>query len=225
MTMQDLVARALAAIHADAPDYTHALRELSCAPELPQLLEAPQADELLRELRKLRPVALWVRDEASLALSTKRALWLDGAICREGPAPRPQAAEGRECWLEIGASWTEETLRALPRGFGLIVAGESSAECLTRLRRLGPLRALGVACRTSSELPNVRLDLVLLESFVPVGEEGGARRLCGQLAPEQLTQTHLDGGLSGLVCDGAQALSFALRLAAHRPARAPRAAP
>lgn len=223
MPLHDLMARALSEIHADEPDYARTLRELSRSPELPHLLEAPRAGELLLELRKLRPIALWVRDEATLALATKRALWLDGAICRDGPAP--QAPEGRECWLSLGPSWSDATVRALPAGFGLIVAGAASAERLTRLRRLGPLRALGVACRTPAELPNARLDLVLLESCVPLGEESGARRLCADLAPEQLTQAHLDGGLSGLVCDGAQALSFALRLAAHRPARAPGAAP
>jgi len=218
--LAELVARALAAIHADSPSYKALLRELAEACELPTLLAQPAAAELMLELRKLRPTGLWVRGEATRALRCKSELALDGAICELAAESQPALAPaGRECWLTLPSSWDAPLLRALPTGFGLITPVVAELELLL-LRRGAPLRALGVRCRSLSELPAMRLDLVLLEAAVPTGEPGpevrGARLLCAGLSPEQLGRAELNLGISGLVCDAEQALAWALRLAAHR---------
>lgn len=214
-------ARALSAIDADAPDYGEALRALlPSSSRLAQRAHEPPMAALFAELRKLRPTALWVRDRAELALSAKRTLQLDGALCTVADDEAIPPPAGRECWLELDEGGADARVAALPAGYGLALRGPVHALTVAAIRQRAPLRALGVICREAGALPAARLDLVLIERGEPPAvQPAGARVLCAGMAPESLRTMHRERGLSGLVCDASHACAWALRLAAHRATR------
>jgi hypothetical protein len=217
LALRELVQRALEAIRADSADYKEPLRTLAeSSAQLAPWLGDALLTELFAELRKLRPVALWVRDRATVALAQKRLLQLDGALLQLAPGDTVPAAEGRECWLELSAQTSEHGLRSIPSGFGLLFHDSLHDLAVARIRRSVPLRALGVVCRSAAELPEARLDLVLGETDDPTLLRG-ARVLCAGLTPEAVRASYVDSGLGGIVCDASHALSWALRLAVHRP--------
>lgn len=215
------VEAALAAMLDDSPSYGAQLRELERSAGLATVLdEEPELGRaLMVELRKLRPTTLWVRDRAEPALRAKRLLFLDGAICRCEPFEPLPEPEGRECWLEVSARDAESALDALPRGWGLVVAGPLAGVSFASLRKRAPLRALG-ALFTGPVLIDASARLDLLVQPAQHGpsastEPLGARVLTLGESPEthDLTRSALS---SGLVCDAETALSWALRLATKR---------
>lgn len=179
------VERILRALDDDSPEYRELIAALAHDAEARrELAREPELGlRLFPELRKLRPVSLWVRDRATLALPQKRALVLDGAICRLAAGEQLPAPEGRECWLEVDAASAETTLRALPSGWGVIVTGELSVVSFDALRRAAPLRALGAVFDPCFEPPpTTRLDLVLMPEPPPEAAflaraEPGAREM------------------------------------------------
>ena len=235
------VERALSAIENDSPDYAELLAELVDSPHALAVLargtvarsraEPPHAStsrevELARalfaELRKLRPLSLWVRDEAACALATKRAASLDGAVCRLAPGEQLPPPEGRECWLEVDAAHAETTLRALPSGWGVIVTGELCSLSFAQLRKAAPLRALGAvlveppAPDLREALRAARLDLVVVRAGSEPGDAPAARVLWSVHGPHEPQLGDLPIAAAGAVCDGKYALSWALRLASFR---------
>jgi hypothetical protein len=218
--LREHVDAVLRAIDDDTPDFAPRLRKLAGdADALEGALDDPLMSRLVAELRKLRRVALWVRDESARALHAKRSLLLDGAICLLSPGETALPPVGRECWVELSAEAREGTLASLPPGYGICLRGPVHDLTLPIVRRAAPLRALGVAMARASDVPEVRLDLVVYEHGEPaeVRRRGGARALCAGLAPEHVTLTAIDQGLGGVVCEAAQAFAWSLRLAAHRP--------
>lgn len=221
--LRQLVLAALDAIDADAPEQRMLLRRLSAqAGRLDRCFEEPAWREplarLFTEVRKLRALGLWVRDGARLAFAAKQRLHLDGAIGaldRGASVPPP---EGRECWIELPSAAAEAVLRTLPAGYGVVVSEPLHDLVIPGLRRVAPLRALGVVCYSAASLPKTRLDLVLLETG-SVKAVQGARVLSAGCLPENLLADHMENGLHGLVCAASDALGWALRLAAHRPGR------
>ena len=227
-TISTLVTRLLRAIDDDdAPDYRALLSALSSNPAALRTLadDLSLCATLLPELRKLRPLGLWVRDEIDRALAAKRNLVLDGGICQimaQVPTPAPV---GRECWLEVPAHEAESRLAGLGAGWGLLVSGDVSDGLLASLRRAAPLRALGVVLTAPlSAVPTVRLDLVLRLDAPRDASAGsavpGARVLWAGVAPEAHAALAASGQNVGLVCDAEQALAWALRLAMTRALRA-----
>lgn len=221
-TLSELVAEALRALDDDAPTFGEPLRAIAASPALLAALDhdADLHGALMPELRKLRPVPLWVRDEATRALRMKRVAFLDGAIAtiaRDAPTPAP---EGRECWLQVPAEEATERVRTLGRGWGLVVAGDLHRTSFETLRRMAPLCALGAAIsRPISLVPRVPLDLVVLEGTAGAGEVPGARVLRAALPEAELGTSAVSGQATGLVCTATDALSWALRLATVRPPR------
>ena len=237
----DTVERALCAIESDSPDYARLLAELLDSPHALAVLtrgtaagsraEPPRASTprelelgraLFVELRKLRPLSLWVRDDAACALATKRAASLDGAVCRLAPGEQLPPPEGRECWLEVDAAHAETTLRALPSGWGVIVTGELRGLSFTQLRKAAPLRALGAvlveppAPDLREALRAARLDLVVVRAGSEPGDAPAARVLWSVHGPHEPQLGGLPIAAAGAVCDGKNALSWALRLASLR---------
>jgi hypothetical protein len=226
--VDDAVARALAAIEDDLPDYAARLRELADSPRALAALGADPAlgRALFVELRKLRPLSLWVRDHAARALAEKRAVSLDGAICRLAPGEQLPAPEGRECWLEVDAESAETTLRALPSGWGVIVTGDLSRLSFATLRKAAPMRALGAVLDDASPtlleaVRAARLDVVVVRAGTQPDHAPAARMLWAVHAPDELQLGALPIASSGAVCTGENALSWALSLASlrSRPAR------
>lgn len=214
------VAAAQAAIAEESLAYVESVAALAASPAALALLhERPElAHALWLELRKLRPLALWVRGEAREALRLKRECALDGALCTHAESMPP--AEGRECWVSITDQHEQRELGALPRGYGVVVHGPRAYDVLGALRRASPLRALGVALPTKDhETQAAPLDLVLIEHArgrpLEAPAELGARVLITGLTRAELASAHLLGGLGGVVCDGAEVLAWALDLAAR----------
>ncbi|MDB4985068.1 MAG: hypothetical protein JWN04_246 [Myxococcaceae bacterium] len=221
--VRTLVERALLRIDDDAPDYGEPLLELAQSPAALAILGAlPELGRpLFAELRKLRPLALWVRDSLELALAKKRDAVLDGAVCSIGAGSALLAPEGRECWLEVDAQAAESTLRGLPAGWGLIVIGDLSRVSFLALRKASPLRALGAALDGAAGaaclLSEARLDLVIVrEPGRPPDAALGARMLWSVHSPEQLRLAPEAAPSVGVLCDGNAALACALRLATMR---------
>ena len=239
--LRALVARALAAIDDDAPDYPEPLAALAGSPRwLAQLAQQPELGRaLFAELRKLRPLTLWVRDRASVALAKKSAATLDGAVCSLLPGEPVPAPEGRECWLEVDAAEAESTLRTLPRGWGLILRGDLSEVSFAALRKLSPLRALGAVVQArprpsepaghgSPSSETARLDLVIVQASAPIGDlpalsahVEGARMLWSVDHPELRQLPPPRSPSIGVLCDGNHALAYALWLATVRLPPAP----
>jgi hypothetical protein len=217
----ELVREALLLIDQDAPGYVVPLHALHALPAT----QLEDAEDLLAplfvELRKLRPFPLWVRDTPARALALKALARLDGAI----GVGEPVAAEGRECWLEVAASDAEQALRGLPAGWALLVRGERTSWPV--LRKLSPLRALGIAL-DGEPLPHgphalpAPLDLVTLDP-TRADEAGlGARVLWAvhsadlrDLADQALALT-AQVRFSGLIVRGQDALPCALWFATVR---------
>jgi len=236
------IERALVAIDEDLPDFrdplfalagsTFALAYLRSHPDL--------ARPLFVELRKLRPLPLWVRDDVEPALVAKRDVVLDGAVCRVSTGTSVLKPEGRECWLEVDAQVAETTLRGLPGGWGLILDGDLTTLSLPALRKLAPLRAIGAvvtdAQQTADWLRGERFDLVLPRRTEPAranvveparfsldARELGARVLWSVDDVDDLLRTPDAAPSVGVVCNAAAAQACALRLAtARRPQLAPR---
>lgn len=233
--LQRALERALRAIDDDAPEYRAALDAIAANPGLMEQLRArpAQGHALFVELRKLRPLTLWVRDHAAVALACKRDFVLDGALCRIEPGAQLPPPEGRECWLEVDAAHAETTLRALPRGWGVLVSGELRQVSFAALRKLAPLRALGVvlAGEDATAYPlrlaslDSRLDLALVQDGASAGSEAvqaaAARVLWAIAAPSELQLSAPPIASSGAVCDGKQAPSWALCLATLRSSFGP----
>jgi hypothetical protein len=219
--MASLVHEALTLIDQDAPEYVVPLHALHALPGAQLEQEADLLAPLFVELRKLRPFPLWVRDSPLRALQLKALGKLDGAI----GVGEAVAADGRECWLEVSADHAEAALQSLPAGWGLLVRGGRPP--WATLRKLSPLRALGIALDGESiphgphALPG-RLDLVTLGA-TRLDEAGlGARVLwvvhsadLRDLAEQALALTR-QVPYSGLICGGADALSCALWFATVR---------
>jgi len=219
----DTVLRALAAIADDAPDYGVLLARLVDSPPALRALAAdPELGRaLFVELRKLRPLSLWVRDQAGRALALKRAASLDGAICRLAAGEQLPPPEGRECWLEVDASNAETTLRALPSGWGVIVTGDLQALSFAALRKAAPLRALGAVLEAPTPLllealRPARLDVLVVRAGSAPAQAPAARWLWSvrELGELQLGAPPIAS--AGAVCDGKNALAWALSLASSR---------
>lgn len=221
--VRSLVRQALEAIEDDSPDFGAPLVALARAPAaLATLASDPSLHEaLMPALRKLRPVTLWVRDEAPAALTAKRVAFLDGALCRLAPeAATPPPPEGRECWVEVAADGAQARIRALGPGWGLLVAGDLHRTSFETLRRSAPLCALGaVIAAPLSLVPRVPLDLVVLEGTSVGSEVPGARVLRAGVPTDELGRWAVPDQIGGVVCRAADALGWALRLAAQRAAR------
>jgi hypothetical protein len=225
----DTVERALRAIENDSPDYTQLLQRLLASPLALSILasgrsarEVELSRALFVELRKLRPLTLWVRDDAACALAAKRAASLDGAICRLAPGEQLPPPDGRECWLEVDASHAETTLRALPSGWGVIVTGDLRRLSFAHLRKAAPLRALG-AVLVETPAPDLRealcaarLDVVVVHAGSAPTEALAARVLWSVRVPDERQLGALPIAPAGAVCDGKNALSWALQLASFR---------
>ena len=222
-----LVTRLLGAIDDDdASEYRALLSALLHDPNALAALARNEAlcASLLPELRKLRPLGLWVRDRIEHALAAKRTFVLDGGICQlmsDQPAPAPV---GRECWLEVPAHEAEACVARLGAGWGLLISGDASEGLLASLRRAAPLRALGIVLTAPlSVVPSVRLDLVLRLDAPRDASAGsaipGTRVLWAGLAPEAHGSLAASGQNVGLVCDAEHALAWALRLAMTRVPR------
>lgn len=217
------VASALAAIADDQPDYRDRLCALAESPHaLSELARDPELGRaLFVELRKLRPLSLWVRDEATVALGAKRAASLDGAICRLPAGTQLPAPEGRECWLEVDAASAESTLRGLPSGWGVIVTGELAGLSFAGLRKAAPMRALGAVLDEGSPallevLRAARLDVVVVRAGTRASHAPAARTLWSVEAATELQLGELPTASAGAVCTGQNALAWALELATLR---------
>jgi hypothetical protein len=216
-----LVREALGMIDEDVPGYVVPLHALHALPSEQLEAEADLVAPLFVELRKLRPFPIWVREAPTRALKLKTLGKLDGAI----GVGDPVSAEGRECWLEVSATQAEQALRTLPLGWGLLVRGERAP--WSTLRKLSPLRALGIALdgepvpHGPHGLPR-QLDLITLDP-TRADEAGlGARVLWSvhsadlrDLADQALALTR-QVPFSGLICKGADALACALYFATVR---------
>jgi len=219
---------ALSAILDDSPDYARELDALAADPEaLSRLAREPElARALFVELRKLRPTALWVRDRATVALTTKRDVCLDGAICRLAPKEQLPGPEGRECWLEVDSVSAESTLRGLPSGWGVLVAGDLSQVSFAALRRAAPLRALGVVLADDTSVdsiePGARLDLMVARVGSLLPETPAARVLWVSDTPDERQLLDRPIPSSGVVCRVPEARAWALRLASQRSGTGPR---
>jgi hypothetical protein len=214
-----LVEQALVAIDDDAPAYGEPLARLAGSPAALAILRAqPElARPLFVELRKLRPLTLWVHDRLELALAAKRDGVLDGAVCSLAPGTTLLRPEGRECWLETDALAAETTLRGLPPGWGLIVTGDLQAVSFQALRRASPLRALGALLRDSALIPDTHLDLVIISDRAQVADERrGARVLWSVQATDALQLPPEAAPSIGMICSAEHALACALRLATLR---------
>lgn len=218
-----LVAGALAAIADDQPDYGARLSQLLESPHaLSALARDPELGRaLFVELRKLRPLSLWVRDEAASALALKRVASLDGAICRLGSGAQLPAPEGRECWLEVDAASAETTLRALPSGWGVIVTGDLEGLSFAGLRKAAPMRALGAVVDHATPallevLRTARLDVVVVRAGTRLTHAPAARTLWSVHSESELQLGDLPIASSGAVCAGKNALAWALMLATLR---------
>jgi len=226
-TTEALVAAALAAIDDDAPTFADTLAAIAGAPAVLDLLtrEPERAGVLFVELRKLRPVTLWVRDEASAALLAKRSFALDGALCRPGDDLSLPPAEARECWVELARVPDEAQLSALRPGYGLVVAGVLAAEELTALRRGARLRALGARALAPTAAVPPGLDLLVLPAGAPLPNEGAPARVLwlGSAEGAPHLPDHMPAS-SGVVCAAEHALSWALALASRRRRPEPSAA-
>lgn len=221
-----LVADALAAIDDDAPDFARPLRALAeDAPLCGALAREPaRAGRLFAELRKLRPIGLWVRGGAEV-LAVKRDLVLDGAVVRLPTGAEVPPAEGRECWIEAPSSEAPALLRSLPAGYGLVCVGLLGA---STLRALGPwarMRALGVVVAAGAILPSGRArDLVIEEhrgptpAAHPEREPRTGRTLWSGVRPVDALAAGHSPSL-GLVCGVGDAVAWALSLACLRPGR------
>jgi hypothetical protein len=219
--LETRLGRALSAILDDSPAYAAELTALADDPSMLAGMAAQPAlvRPLLGELRKLRPVALWVRDGAAVALAQKRDLCLDGALCRLAPGEQLPVPEGRENWLEVDARSAESTLRALPSGWGVVVSGDLTQVSFTELRRAAPLRALGAVLGSADARtlePGARLDVVVADVGADPFAVRAARVLwaCEALDERQLLARPIPS--SGVICHGTAALSWALRLASRR---------
>jgi pyruvate,orthophosphate dikinase len=187
---------------------------------------------LFTELRKLRPTPLWVSGEASEALRLKDDACLDGALCAWPAQGELPAAQGRECWVEIDAARVEMHLPTLPRGWGVVVAGDLSAVRLAELRALAPLRALGARLVTpDATLPEGNWDLLVVEARgsehqrdidlagdLPPQNRGSAPRLLQVMNfPERSPVP--SGNNVGWLCPASHVALSALRYAALRANR------
>lgn len=230
MTEQTISALVTQLLHAldddDASDYRARLSSLLDDPIALRTLAQDQAlcARLLPELRKLRPLGLWVRDQIDRALAAKCNLILDGGICRQTAQLPMPAPSGRECWLEVSAHQAEARLADLGAGWGLLIADDPSDALLASLRRTAPLRALGIVLTGPlAAVPSVRLDLVLRLDAPRDAAAGsaipGARVLWAGVPPEAHASLAASGQNVGLVCDAEQALAWALRLAVTRAPR------
>ncbi|MDB4977229.1 MAG: hypothetical protein JWN48_5570 [Myxococcaceae bacterium] len=216
-----LVELALQRIDDDAPDYGEPLEALLAPAALAFLERTPElARPLFVELRKLRPLTLWVRDTVELALARKRDAVLDGAVCSLAPGTMLLQPEGRECWLEVDASAAESTLRGLPSGWGLVITGDLSRSSFPALRRASPLRALGAVLDGQPRPVDARLDLLIVRarSECPPRptETSGTRVLWSVESAGALQLTPEFTPSIGVLCDGRAALAWALRLATLR---------
>lgn len=221
-----LVALALRRIDEDAPHYGEPLRALTAPSALALLAGQPELSRpLFSELRKLRPLTLWVRDEVELALLAKRDAVLDGAVCSLPPGSALLRPDGRECWLMADAQTAESTLRALPAGWGLIVTGDLSSVSFAALRRASPLRALGAVLDGQPVPSQARLDLLIVrapaERPPPPTETSGTRVLWSVESPEALRLTPDFTPSIGVLCNAESAFGWALRLATLRSPCAP----
>lgn len=222
-----LVAAALAAIEDDAPSFAVHLAAIADAPAVLGCLarEPERGAALFVELRKLRPVTLWVRDTARAALDAKRTLGLDGALCRPEPSAPIPPAQGRECWLELAAAPTASELAALPPGFGLCVRAPLTESALAALRRSARLRAIGLLAHADTDVPPAGLDLLVLPAAHPLPDGVGPARVLwlgpapGDVDGAPLLLDYMPAS-SGVVCTASQALSWALALASRRRPRA-----
>lgn len=226
-TLTELVARILRALEDDdAPDYRALLSGIIDDPASCEALLADGnlASGLTTELRKLRPIGLWVRDALAPALNVKRICCLDGAICRIATDAATPAPVGRECWLEVPAHEAEARARRLGAGWGLLIRGDPAAGTLAAVRRHAPLCALGLVVTTPlTSVPATRLDLVVVEERARHAHRTtipGARVVWAGVPPEAHAALAGSGQNTGLACAADDALRWALRLALTRAPRA-----
>lgn len=177
--------------------------------------------KLFAEVRKLRPTPLWVAGEASQSLRLKDDACLDGALCPWPAQGELPAALGRECWVEIAADQIEAQLPNVPRGWGVVVAGDLRGVRLSELRALSPLRAFGARLVSpDAVLPDGPWDLLISDfsDDLPPQKRGSAPRLLQVMNfPERAPVP--SGNNVGWVCPASHVALSALRYAALRANR------
>jgi phosphohistidine swiveling domain-containing protein len=178
--------------------------------------------QLMQELRKLRPVALWAYGPAAPALATKEEACLDGIVCPLEDPERLPTPQGRECWVEVPAADVLALLPRIPPGWGIVVRAGADELAWSEVRRASRLRPLG--CHLTLPCPHrppPGLDLLIVSGHVGALEELSplAARVLVAGDFSQIRTGIGHSSWSGLLCRTERTLACALELASVRPHR------
>jgi phosphohistidine swiveling domain-containing protein len=178
---------------------------------------APELGQLLVEARKLRRVPVWVRAPHAQAIALRASFVLDGALALLAPGELPARAPEtvlKDVWVEVDAAAALALAPQLPPGHGMVVHGSVDDDLLRALRGVSRILAVGVHA-SAAPLLRERIDLVVCGPADDVSELANSFPKIVRIVDSSadfLNAGHESGAI--LACDPAQALRFALGLAA-----------